>query len=72
MEGEYICIKAFKGVGGVAEVGKKYLLISSDIYKEIYIILGVVEIGILKSMVFKYFITLAEWRDKQIDSILND
>jgi hypothetical protein len=79
-EEKYICIKSFKDIEGETEVGKKYLLVKSGIYSEIYyIILGVDEHGIwifgpgiLKSTIPKYFITLSEWRDKQINSILND
>lgn len=77
---KYICIKSFKDIDGEVEKGKLYLLVKSGRFTDLwYVILGLDENetlifgpAILESKIPVFFISLAEWRDNQINSILND
>jgi len=77
---KYICIKSFKDIDGEVEKGKQYLLVKSGRYTDCwYVILGLDDNGIwifgsaiLETKISEYFITIAEWRDQQINSILDE
>jgi len=74
-----ICIKNYANEYGSIEEGKIYEIVKSGRWKDrYYVILGENLAGliygpaILDTEINNYFITTSDWREQQINSILND